>query len=598
MVLLDRLKAFLAEDDIDQSESEGTPDQGSGEGAPADTGGFAVLNPENVVTKTPAPAPAKPPKNRAKEPEADDQNAMRDGADIDELLDSLATKKKGAEDGEQPEPKKEAKPAKADGAATEKPAAPPAPDRDPEVEAILNETDPESESEAAPEAAEEAPRKKRKKKKKKDAEEEQEKKTAAQRKREAYEEFFESDGQEAPAGKKKKSLRQWFRNLYADTDDGAWDYDARIRRDVEMHQEVVSNKRAFSEKKTVSDFCEQLVDLTYQEEDLKREYQLVTAYLVDIQKIEELPQELAAEIQDTARKIELVEKSRNTYVQSENLLPMEQFNRMQRLEDEVQDTVVKLTNMEMRDSMLKSDMGHLEGEKEDLKYMREEFSEDIMRTRGIVSTVLILFLLAVGVLLSIALYSKLDVMLPSLVIGLVAVISFAVAYVHYVDVKNEIKVTDAKLKRAISLLNKVKVKYINNTNTRDYIYEKYGVNSGKELEYNWELYNKMVQDARRYSQANTDYRVYCDELVEQLTRIGVKDPLVWPKQTQALIDHREMVEIKHSLNTRRKKLRDQLASCDKMRENARIALHASAEGNPEIKAYIREILGSYKIDFV
>ena len=598
MVLLDRLKAFLAEDDIDQSESEGTPDQGSGEDAPADTGGFAVLNPENVVTKTPAPAPAKPPKNRAKEPEADDKNAMRDGADIDELLDSLATKKKGAEDGEQPEPKKEAKPAKADGAATEKLAAPPAPDRDPEVEAILNETDPESESEAAPEAAEEAPRKKRKKKKKKDAEEEQEKKTAAQRKREAYEEFFESDGQEAPVGKKKKSLRQWFRNLYADTDDGAWDYDARIRRDVEMHQEVVSNKRAFSEKKTVSDFCEQLVDLTYQEEDLKREYQLVTAYLVDIQKIEELPQELAAEIQDTARKIELVEKSRNTYVQSENLLPMEQFNRMQRLEDEVQDTVVKLTNMEMRDSMLKSDMGHLEGEKEDLKYMREEFSEDIMRTRGIVSTVLILFLLAVGVLLSIALYSKLDVMLPSLVIGLVAVISFVVAYVHYVDVKNEIKVTDAKLKRAISLLNKVKVKYINNTNTRDYIYEKYGVNSGKELEYNWELYNKMVQDARRYSQANTDYRVYCDELVEQLTRIGVKDPLVWPKQTQALIDHREMVEIKHSLNTRRKKLRDQLASCDKMRENARIALHASAEGNPEIKAYIREILGSYKIDFV
>ena len=597
MGLFDRIKAYLAEEDTEEKEAPGAEETVS------DTGGFAVLNPENAVTKTPAPAPAKPPRNRAKE-EDEEENAMRDTADIDELLDALVKKSDALKEEIKEEEKAKEKTPKPEKPKEEKPKenAPEkepekqedhSAERDPEVQAILAEQLPEAEQESP---QEEKPRKKKKKRKAKEAEEERQ--TAAQRKRAAYEEFFETEEKEVPEKKKKKSLRQWFRNLYADTDDEGWDYDARIRRDVEMHQEVVSNKRAFSEKKTVSDFCEQLVDLTYQEEDLKREYQLVTAYLVDIQKIEELPQEMATEIQDTARKIEMLEKSKNTYVQSENLLPMEQFNRMQRLEDEIADAVKKLNQMEMRESMLKNDMGHLEGEKEDLKYMREEFADDILRTRGIVSTVLILFLLAVGVLLSIALYSKLDIMLPALAIGLVAVISFVVAYVHYVDVKSEIKVTDAKLRRAVSLLNKVKVKYINNTNTLDYIYDKYGVNSGKELEYDWELYTKMVHDAMRYSQASTDYRVYCDELVDELTRIGVQDPLVWPKQTQALIDHREMVEIKHSLNTRRQKLRDQLAACDKMRENARIALHASAEGNPEIKAYIQEILGSYKIEFV
>ncbi len=649
MGLFDRIKAYLNEEEPEEKEAAGE----SGEAA-EQTGGFAVLNPENA---TPEPALKQEkkaqPKNRAKYSDAEgEENAMRDDADIDELLDSLARGKSGVNEvAEQVAAKAQAQAeaeaqaqqtivqatagaqaqarvaaldetraatqaaarsaksaAQAAYAAQSKKKEQPAPEAQPdsddelhleaapdeELKAILAETDAE---EAVEEEEEQKSFFRRKNKKKKKKEPEEEKMTPQQKRRVTYEDFYEIDEKADKGKKKKKSLKQWLRNLYADTDDGAWDYDARIRRDVEMHQEVVSNKRAFSEKKTVSDFCEQLVDLTYQEEDLKREYQLVTAYLVDIQKIEELPIEIAREIQDTARKIEMLEKNKQTYLQSENLLPMEQFNRMQRLEDEVQETAVKLNNMEMRDSMLKSDMGHLEGEKEDLKYMREEFATEIIRTRGVVSTVLILFLITVGILTSMALVSKINIMLPALAIGLVAVISFVVAYVHYVDLKNEIKVTDAKLKRAISLLNKVKVKYINNTNTMDYIYEKYGVNSGKELEYNWELYTKMVHDAMRYSQANTDFRVYCDELVEELRRIGVADPYVWPKQTQALIDHREMVEIKHGLNTRRQKLREQLTSCEKMRENARIALHASAERSPEMKAYIKEVLASYKIQF-
>ena len=36
---------------------------------------------------------------------------------------------------------------------------------------------------------------------------------------------------------------------------------------------------------------------------------------------------------------------------------------MQRLEDDIPDTIKNLNDMEMRDSMLKNDMGYLEGEK-------------------------------------------------------------------------------------------------------------------------------------------------------------------------------------------------------------------------------------------
>ena len=67
------------------------------------------------------------------------------------------------------------------------------------------------------------------------------------------------------------------------------------------------------------------------------------------------------------------------------------------------------------------------------------------------------------------------------------------------------------------------------------------------------------------------------------------------RQTAALIDNREMVEIKHSLNTRRQKLREQLSVCEKISDNAKATLRAMADADKDLESYIKEVLGSYKI---
>lgn len=367
------------------------------------------------------------------------------------------------------------------------------------------------------------------------------------------------------------------------------------KRYIEEYDSLLADIGEDSERKTVQDFCEQLVDVTFHMEDMKREYKVVTSYLTDIQRIEELPVELANDLMDTARKVEMLDKNKETYSQSENLLPEEQYNRMAALEKEVPQTIVKLNEMEMQDSMLKSDMGHLQGEKEDLRYMRSEYADGIIKLRGILITVLTIFFLMMGVVLSIALLTKKNVTVYALAIGAVAVIVFVIAYIRYISLQTEIKESDAKTKRAVSLLNKVKVKFINNTNTLEYIYDKYGINSAKELEYQWEQYNRMVKDALRYSQASSDYRVYCDELVSKLSKLGLSDPYVWPKQIKAILDRREMVEIKHSLNTRRQKLRDKVATCEKIKSNALTALRAAVIEDPGMERYIHELLAPYHI---
>ncbi len=358
---------------------------------------------------------------------------------------------------------------------------------------------------------------------------------------------------------------------------------------------VRANKSADNEKAVVKDVCEQLVDVSYHMEDMKQEYKVVTNYLVDIQKIDELPIQMANELIDTAKSIELLEKDRQKYLASENLLSIDRYNQIAMYEKDVIKTVKELNEMEERDGLLKSDMGYLEGEKEDLEYLRGEYADGITRIRGIMIGVFLVCFVAMAFLLIYALSKRESVTVYALMVGALLMIAFAISYARYLDYSSDIKDIDAKHKKAVSLLNKVKVKYINNVNAMDYLYEKFDVNSCKELEYQWEQYNTMVSDALKYSRANKDLRFFKEQLIEKLKKIGVTDAEVWTRQTNAIIDRREMVEITHSLNVRRQKLREKLATCETIKSNATTALKAAIEEKPELKAYVAEILESYRL---
>ena len=59
--------------------------------------------------------------------------------------------------------------------------------------------------------------------------------------------------------------------------------------------------------------CDQIVDATYQMEDLRVEYEMVTSYFEDIQRIEELPQNARQEIINTAKKIAFLENETSEF---------------------------------------------------------------------------------------------------------------------------------------------------------------------------------------------------------------------------------------------------------------------------------------------
>lgn len=357
----------------------------------------------------------------------------------------------------------------------------------------------------------------------------------------------------------------------------------------------VSKSSEENERKAVYDFCEQLIDVSYHLEDSRREYALVTDYLTDIQRIEDFPSDLTNEVVGLSRKIDMLENDRKTYMKSEELLTMEEFELMQQYEDDAIDTVKKLYEMEGRDSLLVNDMSHLEGEKEDLNYMLDYYRAGAFRVRGIVVTTLIAYIGAIFIMLAVSMSSKSSVLVYVLSVSLVAMIIFAASYLRYATIKQDQKLDVAKMNRAVSLLNKVKVKYINNLNAMEYIYKKYEVNSAKELERKYENYEQMCRDALKYTRTSNNLNVYIEELIAVLERAGVNDASVWTKQVGALIDKHEMNQIKRSLMERRSNVHGIIVTSEKIKENAEIALRAAVDANPGLQEYINDTLRAYKL---
>lgn len=350
------------------------------------------------------------------------------------------------------------------------------------------------------------------------------------------------------------------------------------------------------EKDDVAYKCDQIVDATYQMEDLRVEYDMVTSYFTDIQLIESLPQNVRKEITDIAKKISFLESETTKFLHSDDRISDENFRLIQGLEKNLSEIFGQLKELEDMDLKIKRDMKHLEGEKNTQEYLQDSIEHRQGKLRifmiifGTFSALVVVTLALVGML------ADLNMIIPVLIILLVVVSMAAVGVVTYRKLSYEYKMSELRENRAINLLNKVKIKFINNTSTLDYLYSKYNVKSLRELEYLYDQYLLMVDEVRKYQQSAGNLREYSDALTKLLFSHGIKDPDIWAKQSAALIDDREMVEVKHSLNVRRQKLREQIAYNEDLRLKGLRDIKELLSVNPDLRAQVKRELEVYHIN--
>ena len=337
----------------------------------------------------------------------------------------------------------------------------------------------------------------------------------------------------------------------------------------------------------VKNCCEQMIEASTETENAKLEYYLVTAYLKDMQMIEEMPEDRKVIVNSTVRKILNLNEERKSMQKTVSKITDMQYWFAENHEDEIPDVLKRMTDNEKYREILKSDMRHLENEKAAQNIRRRDILQEQQNLKGM-SVIAFATLIAAIVLIAVfQIMFDTDVKLAYLVSMFAAVLVTAGLYMKLRNANYELKYTELCINKAIGLLNKTKIKYVNIVNALDYSYEKYSVKSAYELNYIWENYMRERDERYRYQRASDDLEFYNEQLVKQLREFGIQDASVWPAQVNAIVDSKEMVEIRHRLIRRRQKIRRQLDYNQKIMEDAKAEISNLVN---TYKEYAKEIL--------
>lgn len=347
----------------------------------------------------------------------------------------------------------------------------------------------------------------------------------------------------------------------------------------------------------VDDLCEQVIDASYHGEDLKKEYQLVTDYLTDIQKIEEYLSVSPKELEDIARRYLSLQNIRQELKVNSAKMQDKDMRMMKQYEKEIETVLNNMVDAEKQSILVKKDMKYLEGEKEALEFQMEQetlFMERMKKSGFYICIVMVLLLAIVGSLMA---FYELDLGILLILVVLAGAGGIVYTYHKFLQSRTQYNIFISKMNKAIGLLNKVKIKCVNCTNTLDYMYAKYQVKDARELDYIIRQYERMKKDELSYRVNASDLNLAAEELEVLLKKIHVKDSSVWTKQAEAILNPKEMVEVKHSLNVRRQKLRDQMEANEQLIQLSKEKLREIVKEMPALEEEIREQLFAYHLEY-
>lgn len=358
------------------------------------------------------------------------------------------------------------------------------------------------------------------------------------------------------------------------------------------------SKKGLSSEETaqiVSGTCEQLLDLGLQMNNAKLEYEAVTSYLTDIQLIERMELSSRQKVSAAAGNIMRLSQERFSFRKQEDRMPIEQYLAMERFEKEIPQEMKNLYEQEQYYRMIQSDMRQLEGERGVIRYAREEAEDKkIFLQRLALGSCVAAVLLFLSLLLAGA-ATETDMTMPLLLLAALSAVAAAYITLTVLRCDQIIRESEVKMNRVIQLTNKIKIKLVNSTNALEYSCSKYQVGSYQELSRCWEEYMQIREEDKRYRRNTEMIEQYNRQLVAALRAEGVKDAEIWIYQTDALINEKEMVELRHQLNTRRQKLRERLEYNQKQEEFSKNELKELLEHSGDNRELAEKIISQYGI---
>lgn len=355
-----------------------------------------------------------------------------------------------------------------------------------------------------------------------------------------------------------------------------------------ISRDALDVKNAKQREEYVRNCCEQMLEAGQEVERVKIEYQVVTDYLTDMEEIEALPKEQMTELVESAKKIQSLTAERKEFQgKTKSRMPNAQYNLIDGFYEQFPDCIKKMQKDEEYQNLVNQDLHYLEGEKGALAYRRYELKMVQLNSRGMAVIFTVAAIITFLMLFVLKSSFRMDTDIGYIVSATVTAIAITIVFVRYLNAQKEETVVERDLNRVILLQNRVKIKYVNITNLLEYNYSKFKVNSAHELNFLWEKYMEERAQRERYQKTSTDLEFYNQDLIRILRKHRIKDPHIWISQAEAIVDSREMVEIRHHLIGRRQKLRETMEYNMENMKTAETEVNSLIKEHPE---YGREIL--------
>lgn len=371
-----------------------------------------------------------------------------------------------------------------------------------------------------------------------------------------------------------------------------WDWETLVK-----DRNLLKMKDGLERQKFIRSCVEQMRSASDELDRVSEEYNMVTAYLKDIEEIEALPSEEAKCVRENAKKIQLYEKATKEYREKKGRLTESQFLHMEKYENIMPKPYKDMKAAEDYRDLIKGDLSKLGGEKQAYQYRRGELRQEIANVKGMVIICAMALVVCLLMLLILQYGFEMDAQLGYIITIGGGALALTILYVKYLDYVKQLERTEKGINKIILLKNTVNIRYVNNTNLLDYLYLKYKVNSGKELLTMWEKYQQEKEERSKDIQNREELSYYKRSLISVLKRYQLHDPEIWLHQTAALLDPKEMVEIRHGLVDRRQKLRVQMEYNKRLATEAQKEIRNTMNDYPQYRQEILDMVERYEKEY-
>lgn len=377
-------------------------------------------------------------------------------------------------------------------------------------------------------------------------------------------------------------------------------YDENLNIELE-YENLKKNSGEDREFKNIEDMqhvriqCEQIAESSKYIAELKKESLEVQKYIDDIQNIENCPENLRKKITDIAKKTEKLEKKCYDIHSREQNLSRERTAMFVRYENEFPKALVNLQNDEKYFQAVKHDMRMLEAEKISLKEDMKMYQDRTGKVKN--GAVIFLFVILVIFVLFFVSGQLNNAGGRNLFFAVLFCSMLLVAIIFLVQRNSlyQFRLCDKKMARAVTLLNKTKIKYVNIAGSVDYQYEKYGVKNSYQLSREYEAFLNDKKNSEKYRESLKESDESRALLRKTLEKINLSNADLWENQYMMLADEEELLKIKNRVESRYEKLKEQIKYNLERIDKSKKYILEFVKKHPDKSDVIMEMVDSYEL---